>query len=93
VFHYSSCYLFYLESIQKSIIQKNNVIISSGLLSGDSFNIHPDPAVKLKNDEERILTGTAEAEKEFRDVFSYEETVWILIFQFISNQIPVNLQP
>jgi K+/H+ antiporter YhaU regulatory subunit KhtT len=37
---------------------------------GDSFNINPDPAVKLKKNEELILIGTAEAEKEFKKVLS-----------------------
>jgi Trk K+ transport system NAD-binding subunit len=38
--------------------------------SGDSFSINPDPTVKLKKNEELILIGTAEAEKEFKNVFS-----------------------
>ena len=38
--------------------------------SDDSFNINPDPTVQLKKDEELILIGTAEAEKNFKDVFS-----------------------
>ena len=38
--------------------------------SGDSFNINPDPTVKLKDSEELILIGTAEAETEFKKVFS-----------------------
>ena len=38
--------------------------------AGDSFNINPDPTVQLKKDEELILIGTAEAEKNFKDVFS-----------------------
>ncbi len=38
--------------------------------TGDSFNINPDPDVQLKKDEELILIGTAEAEREFMDVFS-----------------------
>jgi len=38
--------------------------------SGDSFNVNPDPTVKLKENEELILIGTAEAEKEFKIVFS-----------------------
>jgi Trk K+ transport system NAD-binding subunit len=38
--------------------------------SGDSFNINPDPTVKLKKNEELILIGTAEAEKEFKNLFS-----------------------
>jgi Trk K+ transport system NAD-binding subunit len=44
-----------------------NVIAIS---SGDSFNVNPDPTVKLKKNEELILIGTFEAEKEFEDVFS-----------------------
>ena len=38
--------------------------------TGDSFNINPDPTVKLKKNEELILIGTAEAEKEFKKVLS-----------------------
>ncbi len=38
--------------------------------SGESFNINPDPAVQLKTNEELILIGTQEAEKEFGKVFS-----------------------
>jgi K+/H+ antiporter YhaU regulatory subunit KhtT len=38
--------------------------------SGDSFNINPDPTVKLKKNEELILIGTVEAEKDFNKVFS-----------------------
>jgi Trk K+ transport system NAD-binding subunit len=37
--------------------------------SGDSFNINPDPTVQLQKKEELILIGTAEAEKEFKNVF------------------------
>jgi Trk K+ transport system NAD-binding subunit len=38
--------------------------------SGDSFNVNPDPTVQLKNNEELILIGSADAEKDFKDVFS-----------------------
>lgn len=38
--------------------------------SGDSFNINPDPTIKLKKHEELILIGTDEAEKEFKKAFS-----------------------
>jgi Trk K+ transport system NAD-binding subunit len=38
--------------------------------SGDSFIINPDPTVKLNINEELILIGTAEAEKEFKEVLS-----------------------
>ena len=44
-----------------------NVIAIS---DGDSFNVNPDPTVKLKKGEELILIGTAEAEGEFMKVFS-----------------------
>jgi Trk K+ transport system NAD-binding subunit len=37
---------------------------------GDSFNINPDPTVKLKENEELILIGTAEAGREFKNVLS-----------------------
>jgi len=38
--------------------------------SDDSFNVNPDPTVQLKNTEELILIGTAEAENEFKKAFS-----------------------
>jgi Trk K+ transport system NAD-binding subunit len=38
--------------------------------SDDSYNINPDPTVKLKKNQELILIGTAEAEREFKNVFS-----------------------
>ena len=54
---------------EKQIRRKTgcNVIAIS---SRDSFNINPDPTVKLKKNEELILIGTAKAEKEFKNVFS-----------------------
>jgi Trk K+ transport system NAD-binding subunit len=60
--------------IEKTLAEKQirrktgcNVIAIS---SRDSFNINPDPTVKLKKNEELILIGTAKAEKEFKNVFS-----------------------
>ena len=60
--------------IEKTLAEKQirrktgcNVIATC---SRDSFNINPDPTVKLKKNEELILIGTAEAEKEFKNVFS-----------------------
>jgi len=44
-----------------------NVIAIS---ADDSFDVNPDPTVKLKKGEELILIGTAEAEREFKKVFS-----------------------
>ena len=38
--------------------------------SGVSFNVNPDPTVTLKKNEELILIGTAEAEKEIKKVLS-----------------------
>ena len=38
--------------------------------SGVSFDISPDPTVNLNENDELILIGTAEAEKEFKNVFS-----------------------
>ncbi len=38
--------------------------------SGDSLNINPDPTAKLKRNEELILIGSAEAEREFKRVIS-----------------------
>ncbi len=60
--------------IEKTLAEKQirrktgcNVI---AICSRDSFNINPDPTVKLKMNEELILIGTAKAEKEFKNVFS-----------------------
>nr|MDJ0915728.1 NAD-binding protein [Desulfobacterales bacterium] len=60
--------------IEKTLAEKQirrktgcNVI---AICSNDSFNINPDPTVKLKKNEELILIGTAKAEKEFKNVFS-----------------------
>jgi len=60
--------------IEKTLAEKQirrktgcNVI---AICSRDSFNINPDPTVKLKKNEELILIGTAKAEKEFKNVFS-----------------------
>jgi Trk K+ transport system NAD-binding subunit len=60
--------------IEKTLAEKQirkktgcNVIATR---SDDSYNINPDPTVKLKKNEELILIGTAEAEKEFKNVFS-----------------------
>ena len=41
-----------------------------GIRSGDSFHINPEPTVILNMNEELILIGTAEAEKEFKEVLS-----------------------
>jgi len=38
--------------------------------SDGSFNVNPDPTVRLKQNEELILIGTAEAENEFKKVLS-----------------------
>jgi len=38
--------------------------------SDGSFNVNPDPTVRLKQNEELILIGTAEAENEFKNVLS-----------------------
>jgi K+/H+ antiporter YhaU regulatory subunit KhtT len=38
--------------------------------SDGSFNVNPDPTVQLKENEELILIGTAEAENEFKKVLS-----------------------
>ena len=60
--------------IEKTLAEKQirrktgcNVI---AICSRDSFNINPDPTVKLKKNEELILIGTAKAENEFKNVFS-----------------------
>lgn len=37
---------------------------------GESFNINPDPTEKLMKNEELILIGTVEAEREFKNVLS-----------------------
>jgi Trk K+ transport system NAD-binding subunit len=62
-------------SLTEKTLSENQIRRKTGcnviaIRSGESFNINPDPTVKLKSDEELILIGTAEAEKEFKDIFS-----------------------
>jgi voltage-gated potassium channel len=63
------------DSLTEKTLAENQIRRKTGcnviaIRNGDSFNINPDPTVKLKINEELILIGTAEAEKEFRTVFS-----------------------
>ena len=60
--------------IEKTLAEKQ-IRIKTGcnviaVTSNASFNINPDPNVKLKKNEELILIGSSEAEKEFKKVFS-----------------------
>jgi Trk K+ transport system NAD-binding subunit len=57
------------KSLSENQIRKKTGCNVIAIHSGDSFNINPDPTVELKKNEELILIGTADAEKEFKDVF------------------------
>jgi Trk K+ transport system NAD-binding subunit len=63
------------DSLTEKTLAENQIRRKTGcnviaIRSGDSFNVNPDPTVKLKKNEELILIGTAEAEKEFKAVLS-----------------------
>ncbi len=58
------------KSLAENQIRRKTGCNVIAIRSGDSFNVNPDPTDKLKEDEELILIGTAEAEKEFKDIFS-----------------------
>jgi K+/H+ antiporter YhaU regulatory subunit KhtT len=58
------------ETLAETQIRRKTGCNVIAIHSGDSFNINPDPTVKLKANEELILIGTAEAEKEFKNVLS-----------------------
>ena len=63
------------DSLTGKTLAENHIRRKTGcnviaIRSGDSFNVNPDPTVKLKENEELILIGTAEAEKVFKDVLS-----------------------
>ncbi len=58
------------KSLTESQIRRRTECNVIAIHSGDSFNVNPDPTVKLKQNEELILIGTAEAEKEFKKIFS-----------------------
>jgi len=58
------------KTLAEKQIRRNTGCNVIAICSNDSFNINPDPNVKFKKNEELILIGTAEAEKEFKKVFS-----------------------
>jgi K+/H+ antiporter YhaU regulatory subunit KhtT len=58
------------KSLAENQIRKKTGCNVIAIRSGDSFNVNPDPTVKLKGSEELILIGTAEAEKKFNEVLS-----------------------
>jgi Trk K+ transport system NAD-binding subunit len=62
-------------SLTEKTLAENQIRRKTGcnviaIRSGDSFTVNPDPDVKLKKNEELILIGTAEAEEEFKKVYS-----------------------
>jgi Trk K+ transport system NAD-binding subunit len=63
------------DSLIKKTLAENQIRRKTGcnviaIRSGESFTISPDPTVRLRKNEELILIGTAEAEKEFKNLFS-----------------------
>ncbi len=58
------------KTLAESQIRKKTGCNVIAIRSGDSFNINPDPTVKLKENEELILIGTVEAEKKFKKALS-----------------------
>jgi K+/H+ antiporter YhaU regulatory subunit KhtT len=63
------------DSLTEKTLAENQIRRKTGcnviaIRAGDTFNVNPDPDVKLKKNEELILIGTGEAEKEFKKVFS-----------------------
>ncbi len=58
------------KSLAENQIRKKTGCNVIAIRSGDSFDVNPDPTVKLKGSEELILIGTAEAEKKFNEVLS-----------------------
>ncbi len=57
------------KTLAENQIRKKTGCNVIAIRSGDSFNVNPDPTVKLQKGEELILIGTVEAEKEFKKVF------------------------
>jgi Trk K+ transport system NAD-binding subunit len=58
------------KTLAENQIRKKTGCNVIAIRSGDSFNINPDPAVELMKNDELILIGTIEAEKDFKNVFS-----------------------
>jgi Trk K+ transport system NAD-binding subunit len=58
------------KTLAENQIRKKTGCNVIAIRTGDSFNISPDPAVKLEANEELLLIGTAEAEKKFKEVLS-----------------------
>lgn len=57
------------KSLSENHIRRSTGCNVIAIRSGDSYSINPDPAVKLKQEEELILIGTAEAERQFKEMF------------------------
>jgi len=58
------------KTLAKTQIRKKTGCNVIAIRSGDSFNINPDPTDRLKENEELILIGTGEAEKELKKLLS-----------------------
>jgi Trk K+ transport system NAD-binding subunit len=58
------------KTLAENQIRKKTGCNVIAIRTGDSFNISPDPAVKLEANEELLLIGTAEAERKFKEVLS-----------------------
>ena len=63
------------ESLTGKTLAENQIRRKTGcnviaIRSGDSFDVNPDPNIELKDNEELILIGTDETEKEFMKTFS-----------------------
>ncbi len=63
------------DSLTGKTLAENHIRKKTGcnviaIRSGDSFNVNPNPTVKLNENEELILIGTAEAEKAFKEILS-----------------------
>ena len=58
------------KTLAENQIRRKTACNVIAIRSGESFTVSPDPTVRLRKNEELILIGTAEAEKEFRNVFS-----------------------
>ena len=53
------------KTLTESQIRRKTGCNVVAIISGGTFNINPDPAVYFNNNEELVLIGTTEAEKEF----------------------------
>ncbi|MBC8413725.1 MAG: potassium channel protein [Nitrospira sp.] len=58
------------KTLTESQIRRKTGCNVIAIRTGDAFDVNPDPNIKLTENEELILIGTAEAEKEFKKVIS-----------------------